>query len=320
MTVKEILPITDHQDQAIARLRQLYKDAIPKLSVSWSGGLVSGWDATIHALTAPTQTLEDIMNEMLTERGIEVAVGLNLDRIGQIVGTDRQGDLDPEFKVRIVGQIAANNSDATARDLLAIATILLGSDLQELDFKEQFPAKGTLDYLVELEYVITAANKTLEVEADFGVSGVIEINLTEGTYFPHQLDTLFQDAFLAALGQSIIVSWSAATRKFTFHLDDVAVLANPAILWGTAGPLYGFTDGTDISSTTTGSAITAPEYDTDALEAALNSAKAAGVDIFIELVAVGNYFGFSNDPEAQGFASLDGGVLIGGGNYATLIT
>lgn len=318
MTVKSITEITDHAGVALSRLPQQYKDAIKKYPAFWQPGLASGWEGLLQSFISPAQNFETIANEMLNERGLLTGEGVNLDRIGQIVGQSRDGLDDDAYRGTITAQIAENNSDGTAANLLAIADLLLGPELRDLSIREFYPAKARIEYFVENQYTIDGTNDFVQVEADFGVSGPVDITLLSGDYFPTELLTLFEDAFLVALGSPIQVSWDAGARTFTFHLDDVAT-ANAGIIWGSAGDLYGFPPPVSISSTTTGAAISGLNYNSEAVLNALESAKLAGVDISIELIVLGNYFGFSNDTEALGFGALDGGVLIGGGNYSTLI-
>lgn len=323
MTVKQIVEITDHSLDGYNRLQQQYKDPPATLSIPSIGpGLFNGWRGLLNAFIVPAQEFETIANKMLNERGITTSEGVNLDRIGEIVGVDRAGNTDEVYVTLIVGQIAENNSDTTARDLLAIATILIGPDLRDLSIKEIFPAKAVLDFLAEVQFAITSANNAFTVQVDLGGgSPLLPVILPDGDYFPHELRDLASDLIAVAWGEPIVVDFTGS-RQFQFNIDTVPVLVDPAINWGTAGPLYGFTDGQTISVTTSGTPIAGPEFNSQSLADALDSAKAAGVGIDAEAVSLGNYFGFSNDGESLGFGALvdlPPEVVIGGGTYSTLI-
>jgi hypothetical protein len=170
MTVKDITIISDHADLAIGRLTQIYKDPVKKYSVLWSPDLKSGWEVMIHAFAIPSQSLEDIMGEMLADRGLDTAGGVNLDRIGQIVGSDRDGNTDEDYRIIIAAQIAGNNSDGTARDLLGITQVLMADEFINSSIKELFPAKVVIDIGVELPLV--EPNNTARV-----LSGLLEAKL-----------------------------------------------------------------------------------------------------------------------------------------------
>jgi hypothetical protein len=91
--------------------------------------------------------METVLNNMLALRGIYTAEGVNLDRIGQIVGQDRGGETDARYRELIVGKIAENNSDGTAKELLTIVEIILGDLLTgPLGVQEFFPAKVRVEY------------------------------------------------------------------------------------------------------------------------------------------------------------------------------
>ena len=305
MTVKSVEHITDHALQGIARLRQLYKDATPKYDVTWKAEKATGWEAMLYAFIKPAQTLEDTLQSMLTERGLQTAEGVNLDKIGEIVGADRQGLPDPEYQTIIVAQIAANNSDTTATNLMGIIEILLDELLQLVTIQEEFPAAAILDYQIDIQYTIDGTNDLIGFEADYGVSGEVQVNLTHGDYYPYELVQMLQDEFQTALGQALLVTFNG-DRTYSVFLDSVPVLAAPAIYWNTAGPVWGFAASTETFHTKTGSPVESPAYSPDAINDAIQAAKAAGVRIDLKQVSYENYFGFEGDPSA-----LPYGVLIG---------
>jgi hypothetical protein len=163
MTVKSVEKITDHLLRARKRLPQQYKDATGKFAVSWDSEQVSGWYGILDSFSRRAQEMEDVMYEMLTERGINTAEGINLDRIGEILGVSREGLTDALYLDAIFAQIIANNSDATARDLLSVVQLIVGDDLRLLNLIEDFPAKVTLNYLAENYFVIDSSNQNISV-------------------------------------------------------------------------------------------------------------------------------------------------------------
>lgn len=144
MATESVTPITDHADVAVSRLPQRYKDP----AKTWLVDAVdaSAWEVVLQALVKPAQTFETVANEILSGRGLSVAEGVNLDRIGAIVGQDRKGVGDSRYRQLISGKIAENNSEGTAADLVAIASVLLGTFVNEVDAVEFFPAKVRVEY------------------------------------------------------------------------------------------------------------------------------------------------------------------------------
>lgn len=105
----------------------------------------NGWGAMLRAVMSPIQDFEDICTDMLDNRDLDSAEGINLDRIGQIVGAERRGDLDDKYHQVIRAKILENNSDGTAEDIQAAADIFTSADYTS--FFELFPAKFQLTYI-----------------------------------------------------------------------------------------------------------------------------------------------------------------------------
>ncbi len=478
MTVKSIVKITNHSELASDRLPQQYKDAPGVHTVSWEPEPVSGWKGTLDSFTRRAQDLEDIMALMLAQRSLTTAAGVNLDRIGQIVGMGREGRDDDSYRVALFGQIASNNSNATARDLLFIASTLMGDDLRELSIVEMFPAKVVLEYFAEVQVTFTSANNKLDVYTNrLGGSPALPIVIPEGSFFPFEMASTLSSLIGATWGAPIDINFTAL-REFQILIDEViipdtealsqssatsniqnfsvidtpgspgndkvaqtliapvgaldfrngelyftgigstdvvmqidlhdwngsqdpdlgtligttsvaitsadfgqftpfsfaspltvvagnqyavviqvqsvvtlgvsdtllivgdvfnlypdgeifnfegggswndfpwdlafeftfgtgpATFADAAIVWGTAGPSYGFTAGQEIDSNTIGDPIPGTSIDPVKVDEVLDEAKAAGVGIDVTPVVLGNYFGFKNDSEALGFGSL----------------
>ena len=189
MAVNSVSPITDHADVAISRLPQKYKD--PAKTWTWDGGDASAWEVVLQSFVKPAQDMETVLNNMLSLRGLYTATGVNLDRIGQIVGQDRGGETDDRYRELIVGQIAENNSDGTARDLLTIIEVILGDLLTgSLGVQEFFPAKVTVEYgLDEGETGVDPelVHQSIEKAKVAGV-GVSTLRYVTGDYFGFDSD------------------------------------------------------------------------------------------------------------------------------------
>lgn len=69
--------------------------------------------------------LEAALWALLVERGIDVAVGAQLDQIGKIVGQTRDGLVDDDYRRFIRARIAADRSDGVIEDLITVSRLVL---------------------------------------------------------------------------------------------------------------------------------------------------------------------------------------------------
>jgi hypothetical protein len=84
------------------------------------------------------QNLEDVVYKLLTERGVYIAAGAQLDRIGVIVGEKRNSRLDPIYRQAILRRIAINSSDGTQPIILDILNAVSESPIPNIF--EHYPA------------------------------------------------------------------------------------------------------------------------------------------------------------------------------------
>jgi len=103
----------EHVNQAVARLIQQYRDK-PRM------------EALIAIYSRQVQDLEDALWQLATERFADTAIGAQLDVLGIIVGQERQGLGDDDYRALIAARIAANNSEGTAPDIYKVALAALG--------------------------------------------------------------------------------------------------------------------------------------------------------------------------------------------------
>ena len=115
----------NHLDIALGNLLQQYKDK-PKIV-----GLAS-------AIIGPLQPIEDAFFGMLTLRSINYAVGIQLDKLGVIVGQPRNGLTDEPYRSRIKIRILQNISQGEPDTLIAVYQALTNSDY--VLFQENYPA------------------------------------------------------------------------------------------------------------------------------------------------------------------------------------
>lgn len=103
--------ISSHYNEALARLLQQYKDQ-PNIA------------KFIGIYATQVQELEQIIHDMFTNRMLNDSVGIQLDRLGEIVGVARQGFADNEYRVLILVKIGQNSSQGTPEDVINIVKLL----------------------------------------------------------------------------------------------------------------------------------------------------------------------------------------------------
>jgi len=123
--------ITDHVQQALNRLLQQYKGK-PKYA------------AFFTVLVQQIQDLEDGIFPLDEGRQFYngtsyPAEGAQLDGIGEIVGIDRNGLSDEQYRIFILGKIAQNFSDATMPTIIKILDIFFAP--VEMVTHELYPAE-----------------------------------------------------------------------------------------------------------------------------------------------------------------------------------
>ena len=127
--MSNLVYISDHTDAAYARLAAEFKgDDKP---------LIQG---LLYSFVLQHQGMEDALKQMLEDRTIDTAVGMQLDGIGFIVGEDRQGRTDDVYRIALKARIGRNTSEGTPEDILNVFNLLSGS---------------TKTMLIELTAVIT---------------------------------------------------------------------------------------------------------------------------------------------------------------------
>lgn len=108
-------------------------------------------DALVKAVATQSQLFENAAFEVLLNTLIATAVGVQLDLLGDIVGVERQGLSDADYRVRIGAQILLNNSSGTIPELIDLG-LALGIPNGTLILRETFPAK------IELETTTVLSN------------------------------------------------------------------------------------------------------------------------------------------------------------------
>lgn len=94
--------------------------------------------ALLNALTTPIQSLEDTFDQIRNNRGITGAVGVQLDRLGSIVGIARGNFSDDLYRTRIRIRVIQNLSQGEPNRLIQVYESLLGASI--VVYQEHYPA------------------------------------------------------------------------------------------------------------------------------------------------------------------------------------
>lgn len=94
--------------------------------------------AFIQAWAQQSQELEIAAFVLLAATTISSAFGVQLDGLGAIVGVERAGRTDADYRVRIAAQILRNNASGTIEELLQLGVALGATSLELVEVQ---PAK-----------------------------------------------------------------------------------------------------------------------------------------------------------------------------------
>jgi hypothetical protein len=101
----------DHVASALSRLIEQFKGK-------------PNFEASISAQAEPCQTVEAALQQLSMLPSVENAFGAQLDNLGAIVGEERQGATDGDYRLHIKARIAANRSSGTPEDLYTVFALI----------------------------------------------------------------------------------------------------------------------------------------------------------------------------------------------------
>lgn len=108
-------PIANHVAKAKDRLIEQYKGKVRL-------------EALIESIVNPLQEIEDVLNALGTNRWIDSASGVQLDKVGKIVGAYREtGQSDEDFRSIIKVQVILNLNQGTPEEIISAAQFYIGA-------------------------------------------------------------------------------------------------------------------------------------------------------------------------------------------------
>ena len=121
---------------ATPEVKNIVEDGLDLLIDFWKDKPVA--QGLLKSQLTEIQKIRDIAFQLLNERSVYTAVGVQLDVIGSLVGEERQGKTDEPYRDAILTRISINRADGTPPVILDILNLLSGSEVPNIF--EHFPA------------------------------------------------------------------------------------------------------------------------------------------------------------------------------------
>lgn len=124
--------IPDHYERANALLAAQFRDTLPDQDKN-------NFQKLLKALIDSMQEIDDQNQELIFDRFLQTAQGVQLDGIGQLVGLARSpGQSDDDYREDIKFQIEINRSQGTPEEVISILKYL--TNAQKVWYYDIFPA------------------------------------------------------------------------------------------------------------------------------------------------------------------------------------
>lgn len=198
------------------------------------------------------QELEQFFFQLINDRTLDTAVGAQLNGIGSIVGENRNGRGDTDYRRAVRAKILINKSSGTLEQLVAIVRTLIPDDRTLVVSEDSFPAHFEIDIpqpidTLPAELITSTAapygladGQTLDAEIDGGATQVVTFNLVD-----------FVDIANATAAEVVAVltaniSGATASRissRVALRSDVAGDLSSIEITGGTAATAFSFPNG-----------------------------------------------------------------------------
>lgn len=132
-------------------------------------------------LATPFQSLEAALQQLLTERSIDTAVGAQLDVIGRIVGQPRNSLDDETYRRYCRARIATNKSNGTIENLITVTNLVVYDD----DAYYEIDNQGAAAVVVRINDISITADlaniviKFLQDTVSAGVRVILEYGISD---------------------------------------------------------------------------------------------------------------------------------------------
>ena len=147
--------------------------------------MLSQWDdkpiirGLFQSYLQGVQDVEDMWFQLMNERDLVSAIGAQLDILGSIVGEDRLGRDDEDYRDAIYNRIAINTSDGTPPRVTEILKLISGGS--EAKIMEYFPASV---FYYSNGFLTNAADTTMSDSTAAGVKSRVMFSQGGETFIP----------------------------------------------------------------------------------------------------------------------------------------
>jgi hypothetical protein len=137
---------------------------------------LSKFEDLIRVLISPDQRLEDAAQQVLAGYQLDSAIGAQLDVIGLLVGQERAGLSDSNYRRYIRARISANRSSGTVEEILQVIGLVLNDLTATLVMQPQPPASFALrvDDVAVNDDIAGIVVSFLRESASAGVRAILE--------------------------------------------------------------------------------------------------------------------------------------------------
>lgn len=150
--------------------------------------------AVVTAILQQIQDIEDAADQLLNDFTIDALDGDNLDLIGRIVGQDRMGLVDADYRLWLKARIQINRSSGTAEEIINVLKLITGFTAEstfEL-VEDSYPASfalnvyeplGSLDPQVIYDIIDLMRGATIDFTLTYGTTAPLALFDDAGTGF-----------------------------------------------------------------------------------------------------------------------------------------
>lgn len=144
----------------------------------------------IVAYVGPSQDIENVLQQLLLDRAVSTAQGVQLDQLGFIVGQPRLGLVDDDYRRYIRARIITNRSGGITENLIAIMALIIDDP--------------SATYTVQRNGTATVVCQVNGIALDDSVGAIVFKFLAQAK----------------SAGVRLLAQWSESTPANTFRLDS----------------------------------------------------------------------------------------------------
>lgn len=137
----------------------------------------------LRSLCLPFQSIEDALQQLESERSVDTSIGAQLNTIGNIVGEEREGEGDDDYRRRIRGRIAVNRSKAGIGDIIRVTQLVL-ADFPTAEIVVHHMGEGDLEVRIDAVAIPDDVADVLIKFLRLSVAAGIRIILESSTQAP----------------------------------------------------------------------------------------------------------------------------------------